>query len=53
MGSVIKHVLNVGLGKISTNKKGNSLKSIVVDGKTYRYNEDRPLTKTLNIHYLI
>ena len=53
MDSVIKHILNVGLGKIDTNKKGNNLKSIVINDKTYRYNKDKPLTKTLKIHYLI
>ena len=50
MERVIKHVLNVGLGKIKTNKKGNQLKSIIINDKTYRYNKDKPLTKTLKIH---
>ena len=47
MHSVIKHILTVGLGKITTNKKGSSLKSIVINDKTYRYNKDKALTKTL------
>ena len=51
MDSVIKHVLNVGLCEIKTNKKGNKLKSIVIGDKTYRCNKDKPLTKTLKIHY--
>ena len=46
MDSVIKHVLNVGLGKIHTNRKGNNLKPIVINNKTYRHNKDKPLTKT-------
>ena len=47
MDSVINYILNVGLGKISTNKKGNQLKPIVINSKTYRYNKDKPLTNTL------
>ena len=47
MESVIKHILNVGLGKINTNKKGNQLTSIIINDNTYRYNKDKPLTKTL------
>ena len=35
MESVIKHILNVGLGKIKSNKKGNQLKSIVVNEKKH------------------
>ena len=46
MESVIKHILNVGLGNIQINKKGNHLKSII-NGKTFRYNRDKPLTTTL------
>ena len=46
MDSVIKHVLNVGLGKINTNKKVNNLKPTIINGKTYRCNKDKPLTKT-------
>ena len=53
MGSVIKHILNVGLGKISTNRKGNNLKPMVINDKTYRYNKENHLQKTLIIHYLI
>ena len=45
MDSVNKHILNVGLGKIQTNKKGNNL-SIVISVKTYRYNK-KTLTETL------
>ena len=52
MDIVIKHVLDVGLGEITTNKKGNKLKPIVINDKTYRYNKDKPLTKTLKIHCL-
>ena len=52
MGSVIKHAITVGLGKIKTNNKGKGLKSIVISDTTYRYNKDKPLTQTLNIHYL-
>jgi len=47
MESVIQHILNVGIGEIKTNKKGKQLKSIIIDGKTYRYNKDKPLTKKL------
>ena len=47
MYSVIKHVITVGLGKIQTNNKGKELKSIVINDKTYRYNKDKPLSKTL------
>ena len=47
MESVFKHVLNVVLGEIKTNKKGNKLKSLVTNDKTYRYNKDKPHTKTL------
>ena len=52
MDSVVKHVITVGLGNIKTNNKGKGLKSIVINDKTYRYNKDKPLTQTLNIHYL-
>ena len=52
MNSVIEHVITVGLGKIITNNKGKGLKSIVINDKTCRYNKDKPLTNTLNIHYL-
>ena len=52
MDSVIKHTITVGLGKINTNNKGKELKSIVINGKTYRYNKDKPLSQTLKIHYL-
>ena len=47
MNSVIKHVITVGLGKIITNNKGKGLKSIVINDKTYRYNKNKPLAKTL------
>ena len=47
MEGVIKHVLNVGLGRIKTNKKGNNLKSIVINDKTYKYNKEKPLTKNI------
>ena len=47
MNSVIEHVITVGLGKIKTNNKGNGLKLIVINDKTYSYNKDRPLTNTL------
>jgi hypothetical protein len=47
MDSVIKHILNVGLGKIKTNNKGEELKSIIINDKTYRYDKDKPLTKIL------
>ena len=46
MGSVIKHVITVGLGKIETNNKGKELKPIVINDKTYRHNKDKPLTNT-------
>ena len=48
MGSVIKHVVTVGMGKIQTNNKGKELKSIVISDKTYRYNKDKQFSKTLN-----
>ena len=48
MNSVIKHVITVGLGKIPTNIKGEELKSIAINDKTYRCNKDKPLSKTLN-----
>ena len=47
MDRVIKHVLNVGLGSIKTNNKGKELKSIIINDKTYRYDKDKALTKTL------
>ena len=47
MDSVIKHVLNVGLGKINTNKKVNNLKPTIINGKTYSCNKDKPLTNTI------
>ena len=47
MERVIKHVLNVGIGNIKTNNKGNELKSIIINDKTYRYDKDKALTKTL------
>ena len=52
MESVIKHILNVGLGKLATNKTGNQLKSIMINDKTYRCNKDKPLTNTLNIYII-
>ena len=52
MDSVIKRTITVGLGKIKTNSKGEELKSIVINSKTYRYNKDKPLSQTLKIHYL-
>ena len=48
MESVVQHVLTVGLGKINTNKHGNNSKSIVINGKTFRYNKDKPLTNSGN-----
>ena len=47
MDSVIKHTITVGLGRIKTNNKGKGLKPIAINDKTYRYNKDKPLTKTL------
>ena len=47
MNSVTKHVITVGLGRIKTNNKGKELKPIVINDKTYRYNNDKPLTNTL------
>ena len=43
----MKHILNVGLGKITTNKKGSHLNTVIINDKTFRYNKDKPLTQTL------
>ena len=48
MGSIIKHVLAVGLGEVKTNNKGKSL----INDKLYRYNTDKSLPQTLKTHYL-
>ena len=52
MDSVIKHVITVGLGKIKTNNKGKELNSLIINNKTYRYNKDKPLTKTFQQHII-
>ena len=53
MDSVIKHIPNVGIGKIKPHKKGVNLQSIVINDKIYRYNKDKPLTNTIKIHHPI
>ena len=45
MDNIIEHIINVGLGEINTNSNGKQLKSIIIYGKTYRCNKDKPLTK--------
>ena len=47
MDSVIKHTITVGLCKVKTNNKGKELKPIIINGKTYRCNKDKPLSQTL------
>ena len=49
MGNSIGHIINVGVGEIKTNSKGEQLKSIIIDGITYIYNEDKPLTTIMKI----
>ena len=44
MDNTIKRIINVGVGEIKTNSKGKPLKSIIIGGRTYRYNKDKPLT---------
>ena len=52
MGSVIKHTITVGLGKIKTNNKGKGLKSTVINDKTYIYKKDKPLSQTFKKHII-
>ena len=47
MDNTIEHIINVGIGDITTNSKGKQLKPIITAGKTYRYNKDKPPTKIL------
>ena len=46
MESVIKHIVNVGLGKIKTHTKGDQWEPVITKSTTFKYNKDKPRTKT-------
>ena len=48
--TAMRYVLNSKTGEIKKSKKGKELKQVIIDGLTFKYDKEKPITGRLKKH---